>query len=74
MPSVAAASVEVLDRELPGIADHLRLVVRLPFLAELLAEVTERRCRLVADLALGQGGRGLGQGVQVLAHAQAIRG
>ena len=74
MSSVAATSVEVLDRELPGIADHLRLVGRLPFLAELLAEVTERGCRLVADLALGQGARCLGQGVQVLAHAQAIRG
>src|SRR2546425_8568850 len=74
MPGVAAASVEVLEREPPRVADHLRLVVRLPLVAELVAEVTERGCRLVADLALGQGGRGLGHRVQMLAHAQPIRG
>src|SRR5437870_8941064 len=74
MPGVAAASVKVLERESPRVADHLRLVVRLPLVAELVAEVTERGCRLVADLALGQGGRGLGHGVQVLGHTQAISG
>ena len=51
VPGVAAAKAQVLDRESPRVVHHLRLVGRLPPVTELVAEMTDRRRRLVANLA-----------------------
>jgi len=47
----AAEHAQVENRELACEAEHLFFVDEVLFVSELLAQVAEHRCRLVADLA-----------------------
>src|SRR5213593_324950 len=64
---------QVFQGKALGVTDPVLLIDVLPFLPDLLAEVTDHRRRLVADLAGAQRLSDPGQVAQLLAHAESIR-
>src|SRR5204862_5615168 len=73
-PRFIAQVAQVLEGELLGVSDSVLLVDVLPLLADLLAEMTDHRRRLVADLARTESLGDPGQVAQLLAYAESVRG
>src|SRR5439155_22553003 len=72
-PGFVGQVAQVLERELLGVSDPVLLIDVMPFLADLLAEMTDHRRRLIADLAGAQSLGDPGQVAQLLADAEPVR-
>src|SRR6266576_995021 len=68
-----AQVAQILEGELLGVSDPVLLIDVLPLLADLLAEMTDHRRRLVADLAGAQSLGDPGQVAQLLADTESVR-
>ena len=69
-----AQVAQVLEGELLGVSDPVLLIDVLPLLADLLAEMTDHRRRLVADLARTESLGDPGQVAQLLADTEPVCG